>query len=349
MLLWGFMSFNRILNEYKRSLQLFAQIGRQKLIQFDISGTKCRADINFDASPDIEMILRQVCHSFSAIVETYLSAQAIAFGPKIFKIDQLDCEALENMDINISFEDYFQPFETVIIEFPDKYVLNKTVPCEDAGKFMFGEIVPPNHHPDFAIINWQKHIKTILFGLYLTSGQVLTSSLFGPENSPIEGIIKDHGFIFRNSLDVSQEENNLLCQLFRTSVNVMLMTSVYGLQKKGPENPSHHNRLQGYLLKAQKAKDPERITKVQNELRYHPILYSFKQDVKLYHKVGYTNAEHTGLTVRPHWRRGHYQHYKKWNADRTEKVRVLKAKLPILVNKSRYLGEEGDTQVVYHA
>jgi hypothetical protein len=39
-------------------------------------------------------------------------------GPKIFSFDGLTCEALENVDLNVSTADYMQPFSSVVIELP---------------------------------------------------------------------------------------------------------------------------------------------------------------------------------------------------------------------------------------
>ena len=44
-----------------------------------------------------------------------------AEGPKVFSLDALACEALENFDVSVFTADYLQPFPTAVIELTPDY------------------------------------------------------------------------------------------------------------------------------------------------------------------------------------------------------------------------------------
>ncbi len=51
----------------------------------------------------------------------FLAAKTLAAGEKILQLSTEWCEALENTRANISLNDYSQPYETMIVEFPFNY------------------------------------------------------------------------------------------------------------------------------------------------------------------------------------------------------------------------------------
>ena len=64
----------------------------------------------------------------SSLIEGYTMSKMLANGPKVFTFDALTCEALENFDLNVSSEDYQQPFPSVVIELPKDYIQQRVVP-----------------------------------------------------------------------------------------------------------------------------------------------------------------------------------------------------------------------------
>ena len=55
------------------------------------------------------------------LFELYAKSKALAEGPKLLCPTAEQCEALEHVDVNISFDDYAQPFPTFLLELPLDY------------------------------------------------------------------------------------------------------------------------------------------------------------------------------------------------------------------------------------
>ncbi len=76
-------------------------------------------------SPEHWKHVHEIVQSCSKdVVASFLSlalSKSIAGGPKVFQPTPEDCEALENTECSMSFEEYKQPYPVVIIEFPKVY------------------------------------------------------------------------------------------------------------------------------------------------------------------------------------------------------------------------------------
>ena len=55
------------------------------------------------------------------LFELYAQSKALAEGPKLLCPTAEQCEALEHVDVNVSFDDYVQPFPTFLLELPLDY------------------------------------------------------------------------------------------------------------------------------------------------------------------------------------------------------------------------------------
>src|SRR5581483_2326026 len=126
-------------------------------------------------------------------IETYLISKAVVDGPKIFKPRQLELEMCEHMKLNIEFNDYVQPFETVIIELPDDYIKTKRTRVVDGLNDPYylkknnGE-----HEPVFIIMNWNKKKEVIFTGLYFSSDTSIKSAFaFKQGTDEIEAYIEE--------------------------------------------------------------------------------------------------------------------------------------------------------------
>lgn len=285
-------------------------------------------------------------HSIT-LCEAYLLMKLVKIGPKVFKPSQLQFEMLEKMTVNVPCEEYVQPFETMVFEFPENYYHAEALGLPPIIGILRGcEPVKGNHNPIFMIIDHHKatgvltsmimfdtgeSIKTVV---HLTPGKTIEECLdrcFRDEGEQSEGI-----FI----TPISDEEQKINEQIIRSAINYcFLIDEVRGAKCHGPQNPSFYRRLEKF------AKGGKNPSQAKDEMRMHPILYSIDQHVELFKEVSgplpKDDSAPTGRTVSPHWRSGYYrqQPYGPNNS-----LRKRKRIAAVFVKKDFFFGESIDAK-----
>lgn len=251
----------------------------------------------------------------SSVIEGYTMSRMLSEGPKVFTFDALTCEALENFDLNVACADYRQPFPSVVVELPKDYVQRRIVPFE-AG----------THAPDFAVVHHDPERNVVLLIVRMTSHQVLTR-LLKLDLAPTLEEVWDMGkraWGLEDSLAMTPEENALGTAICKLALNVCLLGTAYGVKGLGPENPTHHQRLQRHAQVARK-KHRDRIEQAAIDLLTHPMRFAFAEDVVLFQResgeVGGDGNDKGGWTVTPHWRRGHWR-WQPCGPGRSERKRI---------------------------
>jgi len=235
----------------------------------------------------------------SSVIEAYTMSKMLIEGPKVFTFDALTCEALENFELNVACSDYRQPFSSVVIELPKDYIQKRVVPFE-AG----------THAPDFAVVHHDPERNVVMLIVRMSSHQVLTR-LLKLDLAPTLEEVWDMGrktWGLEDSLAMTPEENALGTAICKLALNVCLLGTTYGVKSLGPENPSHHRRLQHFSQVARK-KHRDRIEQADLDLLTHPMRFAFAEDVVVYSRES-ENGERVGVggwSVKPHWRRGHWR------------------------------------------
>lgn len=235
----------------------------------------------------------------SSVIEGYTMSKMLSEGPKVFSFDALTCEALENFDLNVSCADYSQPFSSVVIELPKNYTERRVVPF-DRG----------THAPDFAVVHHDPKGQVVMLIIRMSSHQVLTRLLkldLAPTLEEVWDMAK-RSWGPEDSLQMTPEENALGTSLCKLALNVCLLGTTYGVRCLGPDNPSHHRRLQHFAQVARK-KGRDRVAQADIDLLTLPMRYTFAEDVVLYHREAVSSEADGkgGWTMTPHWRRGHYR------------------------------------------
>ena len=196
----------------------------------------------------------------SSVIEGYTMSKMLSEGPKVFTFDALTCEALENFDLNVACTDYHQPFPSVVIELPKDYIEKRVVPF-DRGHARPGlRRRPPRpgqerRHADRPDESHQVLTRLLKLDLAPTMEEVwdMGKRSWGPEDS----------------LAMTPEENALGTAICKLALNVCLLGTAYGVKCLGPDNPSHHRRLQHFAQVARK-KGRERKEVADIDLLTHP-------------------------------------------------------------------------------
>jgi len=334
------MSYNKIFLPNKRIFPFFEKLEENKNINIRIGEKGVEMSYNVrglnlkEASAFLEMVEGK---GINALIEFYLEMKIIKYGPKILRLDteigKRNLEAAEQIDLNILVTDYFQPYETMILELPPSYYKTRIAECPQSGS---------THTPSMVVINYNTSLRYIIAGVYFDDAQVVTYLIYDPDNEQQETIesqlihARDGTKVHDFSLATSKEERVYSYYAMKSAMNILINDQ--GLIKVGKENQKYVERL-----KKSKKNSAEYV---EREIRTMPDLYEFDQNVRFFteERSGNGSGEGSGggWTNRPHWRKGHRrrQHYGPGNKE----IKVVTIK-PVLVNADRFRGNMGDTRV----
>jgi hypothetical protein len=248
----------------------------------------------------------------------YAQSKALAEGPKLLCPTTEQCEALEFVDVNISFADYIQPFPTFLLELPLEYRRKLT----DRFQHTCPEVVVTHH--DY-------RTKYILSCRSTGAGEPSTHHIMSPRWKTIEEALRSR-----------EDDGNDLLQsevIQRVSLNFGLLMTYFGVRNLGPVDPESHARHmrnarrqnQGKAERARRLLDAE-INRIE-----------FEQNVVVYDRQDShrSDSEGDGSSKRPHWRRGHFRRQPYGHARSSRRLIFVK---PVLVNAHRFQGDDADTE-----
>lgn len=251
-------------------------------------------------------------------VRDFLTKQNVAFmysivksvekGCKILKPGMLDFQLLELTDLNLKLEDYNQPFETVVLEYPEEYA--------NVRRF-------EGSKPRYLIITHLKSENIIVLTL-IGEGTLATNISLSQNHLTIE-----EQLAAKQRLHGKVEDH---WEIIRAGLNATLVMDEYGVKRVGPEDPAYFQRLQNLKSKGRRAEETIRKQKAR-----HPVLYAFNSEVVLCNRtVLESETGAAGTPKRPHFRRGYYrtQHYGVHNSER-KRIRIP----PCFVNSKLFVGD----------
>ncbi len=240
----------------------------------------------------------------------YSLYDAIKYGPKVICPSFQDCLALQNTKIHIPYNDYKQPYPTVMIELPLEYQKHftlktnrpspKSVIVHHNNKINFGFMSLIYKCEEFFNLNCFIHLKN--------------------KNKTIEEIIADT--TIKDDADVQ-----FMKEIERIVMNINLVMICKGLKSKGFINHKHKIHTA-----RQKPNDLE--------------ILDFAQQI--YRKENYKYNDPTPIgshdSPKPHWRSGHMrnQHYGK-NNSQTKLIFIE----PVFVLRNKFEGSLEQTSVEY--
>jgi hypothetical protein len=298
-----------------------------------------RTDPHF---PDASLLAKHLHQqSASPVIAALCLGHLLHEGPKFFEFGARDCEALENFALDLSVEDYAQPFPTLMVKLPPDYAHTRVEHIRHFG-----------HVPHFVIIHHDPTCALVLVSIRFRSGidAAYHLSLDRPGRTVEEVWQEFRTDLRRHETEPLGDLCELAQSLARLALSACLMVMVYGSARVGPENPSHQRRLERHLHVARRSGDPQRAAAAAFDLQALPIRYEFAQEVRLYRVE--TPADtvrepgHTGRTMAPHWRRGHYR-MQACGPSLSQRRRIAVA--AVLVNSRLLVGDTCLTSVTYHS
>lgn len=265
----------------------------------------------------IPRVYGELVYSFkddhNAIGYLYVINKLYNDGIKVVKPTLEQCLAFENIEINIPFKDYKQPYETICVEFPELYQNLLRSRCK----------VPP---PIAATCHKPNNQQVMIGGLS-----------FGIKNYSITFFITNYDVVMEEIIkwdDKDDPDFRPAKYAERVALNVILFMTNFGHTKIGYENVKRHRYYE--------RKEP---LKAKQDFYY----IGLNQEISLFRKQVITQSEterEPGTHASPisHWRRGHYRLQHHGEGNKLTKVIFIPA---IFVCPDDYKGIMSDTKVIY--
>jgi len=284
-----------------------------------------RMEVRFPTDPAlleyrrlIALLREGVATQSPELFRLYTYSKALAEGPKLLCPTAEQCEALEYVDVNMSFDDYVQPFPTFLLGLPQEYRRKL------AERFHV-------ECPELVITHHDQRTKYILsFRFEINPGES-TFHIMSPRWKTVE-----------EALRFSEDEGNDLAQsevIQRVALNFGLLMTYYGVRNLGSADPQSHAT---HLRNAQR-QNRGKAERARHLLDAEINLIEFEQNVVVYDRqeTNRHESEGDGNSKRPHWRRGHFRRQPYGPARSARKLIFIK---PILVNARHFDGDVADTE-----
>jgi len=216
----------------------------------------------------------------------YVLSKALADGPKLIRPTEEQCEALEHVDVNVSFEEYEQPFPVFIAEIPDEYRKRLAVRfSEECPRF----VLTFHDRRSKYIVSFSEH--------GVSKGGTFTIMSPRPCWRTVENALQWS--------TISGSDIKLAEVLERIALNLGLLLTRYGAKDCGPVDPAAVQKQQRGALQKNKTK----ADRAKDLLAATISLIEFEQEVLFFDKAasGEPHPDSDGAMKRPHWRRGHFR------------------------------------------
>ncbi len=237
---------------------------------------------------------------------TYALSRAIAQGPKMFRPSTLQCKAFENTSVDIPFAQFAQPYECLLIEFP-----------EDYRKMKLEEGL--TRCPRYVVSWYDRDLQIIMVACQFDSqdDRIIGILSMRPEHDTIETLLSAPVYFEADGTAAEDVSDFKVAQTFeRIAVNLNLLI-MYG-DKSHTVMPVNREGWVRYreLKKRYEAKhDKVGLAKIKDwgaaeisEIKFDKDDLSqnigFKVQLEANPAPEFTNQ--IGHSPKPHWRRGHW-------------------------------------------
>lgn len=259
-------------------------------------------------------------------VQTCVISSLFHDGIKAYAPTPEEWLALSQVEMNVPWSAYRQPFPTVVT------------------------LIPECHYPDpvseglgrpAAVITRHDPAARVFLAVYVGDHAVknlMSHYCWSPDSAEaIEGHFRGVG----NPHQVDSDEMAFIDRAKRVAMNANMLLTHSGAVRLGAANPEYDARLRSSLAK--KSLPPAVRAANERELRKLPTLYGFDQHVRVYEREGGpAHGGGSGHEVKPHWRRGHWAH-QPCGAGRAERRLVFRP--AVMVNAHRFGGRPADTRL----
>jgi hypothetical protein len=262
----------------------------------------------------------------ASLYRLFVLSKTLANGPKVLQPTTGQCEALMNVDVNVSHADYEQPFPSIIVELPADFRRSMTErfewPC-----------------PPFVLLYHDKRTGYLLAFCVVGPTEAGTMNIISPRTQ-FKTIEKSLRF------DCDEDGNDFRQAevLQRIACNFGLLLTRFGAKDCGPFDA----KTQKKQVRRARSSNTRKARRAQSLLDASANQIVFEQDVLFYDTVhsATENPDACGTQKRTHWRRGHFRR-QQCGTGRQERRLVFVR--PCLINASDFQGDLADTEYRIHS
>lgn len=246
----------------------------------------------------------------------YQLSQAIADGPKLFKPTFEQCVALENMTTNFSFDDYNQPYPTIILELPWLYRerLKEHFAASDSPTYVIVNKIEPQNVVSVTAWYSRNNLIVNIMGprrANATLEDALIANRHQHDPKPVQLNLADTAEVAFSKPDI---DFNVAEITQRIGINFAFMMTILGLNIVGPDNISTDSLNRCNEIASNKNANPVKKHKANKTLASVVYLTKLNQNIDFYEvhrpSSAESSAESSGTRgVKVGWVKGHYQHY----------------------------------------
>lgn len=290
----------------------YSQFAKNEWIYLQSKPGTIDLNINaFKAPEPFDQIVYAFRKDNNALGYIYAVNSLFNAGIKSVKPTLEQCLVFENIELNIPFSDYKQPYETMLVEFPREYQT----------------ILEANYRrkPPIAAVCHRPNDKEYMIG----------GVAFGAKNHTITCFITNNNSIIEEMVNwnIDSDPDFIMSKYAeRVAMNIMLHMTHFGHTKIGYENIKQHRF---------------RVRKRPDLAKRDFFYVGLNQEIKLFNKKIVKSIPGTGTHASPicHWRRGFWksQHYGPQNS--LTKIIFIHA---TFVCGENYRGNMSDTSVTYN-
>ena len=247
-------------------------------------------------------------------------------GVKAIQFGQDYADAFMLTDPNICPSDYSQPYDVMMVDFPDNFIQ------EHFRRFGGDDQLARHPSPKTAMVVFEPREKILFIEVTLANGTTCLNKLFPKLEGDLCEAIEDNRLRSGSrtpgddGAEISDAESKVMSISARVAINAVLAADGR-MDEKGYENPAYAEKLDRYISKADTDKKRFQATLDKQTL---PFILNYHRSTVTYHRSSApSDGDPTGRTVGPHWRRGHYR-IQRFGAGLQESKRIRIA--PVFVN-----------------
>ena len=252
----------------------------------------------------------------------------LAEGPKVFRPTPAQCEAMENIEVKLTLEEYAQPYPALLVE----------LPRQEQRRWIDGDGViqtaPGTNYGPFLSVLCFRSEHLVSCTLHSVNHENDITTTIAVDGRPMEISIQKYD---EDVIGLASGAARAL----RVAINSCLALVNYGCHKGYlfPKQAENDQRLAG--------EQSERGRRARERLKLAIKQVSFDQEIVLHdtdHRQRDPNTEPTGREVSTHWRKGHWAMQAHGPAHSLRK-RILRK--PVMVRADKLLVDTAATSAVY--
>jgi hypothetical protein len=270
--------------------------------------------------------------AFIRKIQLFVVSQVFATGKKTLLLSQALCEAFENTAVTVSFREYRQPYQTMVVELPARYAEGKVV--DGLAEYPTSIAI---HHG---------YAETTLYFDIMFQSMCATHILPYHLDESVDDTLQKMTFLNSTGRVDGETVQKSLLPYLRIALNAMLAMT-YGIDDKKVAPMPQQRQVKKAIQKKAAGKDKFIAHRARLHLAALPTYFRFDQKIEAFgvqRPSPQSPSTTSGSPKKPHWRRGHWRQQAVGQGRAERELRWIR---PMLIRADRFGGDLKDTKTTY--